>query len=76
MKNVHTKTKDRLHLGFINYMLLLAAVVVLTIGYLVMNTGDSVISPILLTIAYVILIPLSLLLKPNYPKQETPKEEQ
>lgn len=49
-------------LGKRNYIILLIGVLLVTIGYFVMNTGERTISPIILIIAYVIVIPISLIL--------------
>ncbi len=54
---------DRLGLGTANYLLMLLAVVLLTVGFIVMTMNDIVISPILLTLAYVVVIPVSLLIR-------------
>jgi membrane protein YdbS with pleckstrin-like domain len=53
--------KDRLGLASANYILLAVALVVLTIGYFIMSQNDITISPILVTLAYVVIIPLGLL---------------
>jgi len=62
------KTTDRLNLTSTNFILLAIAVVVIIIGYIVMkyggdDLGDKTISPIILTIGYVVLIPLALFYK-------------
>ena len=44
-----------------NLIILLIAIVLITIGYIIMEQGDAVISPIILIISYVILIPVALL---------------
>jgi len=56
-------TKDRLGLSTMNYILLLVAVVLITIGYIVMAHNDITISPILLTFTYLVLVPLALLIR-------------
>jgi len=65
MKN---KIYDRLNLSTINFILLAVAIVVIIIGYIVMkyagdDLGDKTLSPIILTIGYVVLIPLALFYK-------------
>lgn len=65
MKN---KIYDRLNLSTINFVLLAVAIVVIIIGYIVMkyagdDLGDKTLSPIILTIGYVVLIPLALFYK-------------
>ncbi len=57
------KQKDRLGFTSINYILLLAATLLLGLGYLIMSFNDITISPILLTLVYVVLIPFALLYK-------------
>lgn len=44
-----------------NYYLLILCAVILVIAYFIMNTGDITISPIILIITYLILIPFALL---------------
>lgn len=55
--------KDRLGLTAGNYILLLAALIIITAGYFIMAAGDITISPILLVLAYVVVIPLALLIR-------------
>jgi membrane protein YdbS with pleckstrin-like domain len=55
--------KDRLGLSGANYLLMLAALIILTLGYIIMGQNEISISPILLIVAYVIVIPVSLLIK-------------
>ena len=45
-----------------NYILLLIGVLIVTLGYTIMRIGENTISPIILIIAYVVVIPLALLL--------------
>ncbi len=59
---------DRLNLNKTNYILLTIAIVVIIIGYIVMqyggdDLGDKTISPIILTIGYIVLVPLALFYK-------------
>ncbi len=56
------KGNDRLNLSFMNYVIMIIAVLLVTIGYFFMGKGDISLSPILLIIAYVVVIPISLLL--------------
>jgi hypothetical protein len=49
-------------LGKSNYIVMCASITIITIAYFIMALGDVSISPLLLIIAYAILIPLSLLL--------------
>ncbi len=51
----------RFHFEKINAILLILAIILLVIAYIIMGTGDKTISPILLIISYVGLIPASLL---------------
>lgn len=62
------KITNRLNLTTVNYILLTIAIVVIIAGYIVMrfagdDLGDKTISPILLTIGYVVLVPLALFYK-------------
>ncbi len=60
--------KDRLGFTTVNYILLAIGIILLIAGYSIMNNpsiefGDSTISPILLTISYVVVIPLGFFYK-------------
>lgn len=55
--------KDRLQLGKVNFLLLALAAALLVIGYFIMSLNDIVVSPVLLSLVYVILIPFALLYK-------------
>ncbi|MDP8232066.1 MAG: hypothetical protein P9L91_05285 [Candidatus Zophobacter franzmannii] len=57
--------KNRLGVFNVNIFIMLVAVLLITIGYFIMSLGDNTMSPILLVIAYVIVIPISLLIKPK-----------
>jgi membrane protein YdbS with pleckstrin-like domain len=55
--------KDRLGLAKANYLLLLVALVIMTAGYIIMGQNEIAVSPIMLVIAYVVVVPLSLIIK-------------
>jgi hypothetical protein len=55
--------KDRLGLAAGNYILLVIAFIIITAGYMIMSRDEITISPILLFIAYIIVIPVALLVK-------------
>ena len=55
--------KDRLGLSAANYIIMAVAIVVLTLGYIIMGQNEISLSPIMLIIAYVIVIPVSLMVK-------------
>jgi type IV secretory pathway TrbL component len=55
----------RLQFGKVNKILILISVILLIVGYAIMATGDDVISPIILTITYIGIIPFSILYKPK-----------
>lgn len=57
------KQEDKLQLGPVNFIILGAAVVVLIVGFIVMTTSEITISPILVSAALAVLIPLGLLYK-------------
>lgn len=59
------KEKQRINLGKTNLIILVAGLVILVIGYIVMAMNDITISPILLTITYLVIIPIGLLYKPK-----------
>ncbi|PKN72831.1 MAG: hypothetical protein CVU50_05780 [Candidatus Cloacimonetes bacterium HGW-Cloacimonetes-3] len=59
------KNKDRLHMGKINFLLLLLAAILLVIGYFIMSLNEIVISPVILAAVYVLLIPFALLYQPK-----------
>ena len=55
--------KDRLGLSAGNYILLVIAFVVITAGYIIMAGNDITVSPIMLFVAYIIIIPIALVLR-------------
>lgn len=59
------KNKDKLHLGKINFLLLLLAAILLVVGYFIMSLNEIVISPLILAGVYVVLIPFALLYQPK-----------
>lgn len=56
---------ERFNFTKTNLIILILAIVLLVVGYIVLSTGDRTISPIILVISYVVLIPLAFLLKKN-----------
>jgi hypothetical protein len=59
------KNTNKLHLGKLNFLLLALAAVLLIAGYVIMSLNEISVSPVLLTIVYVILIPFALLYHPE-----------
>ncbi|HCM15305.1 MAG TPA: hypothetical protein DHW79_05080 [Candidatus Cloacimonas sp.] len=59
------KEKERLRLGKINMLLLVLAAIVLVLAYVIMSFNEISISPVLLLIAYVVIIPFALLWQPR-----------
>jgi len=59
------KNKDKLHLSKINFLLLALAAVLLVVGYFIMSLNEIVISPLILSAVYVVLIPFALLYQPK-----------
>lgn len=59
------KEKKRLNLGKMNFVILILALILLVLGYIIMAQNEITISPIILAIAYVIIIPIGLLYKPK-----------
>ncbi|MCB5270958.1 MAG: DUF3098 domain-containing protein [Candidatus Cloacimonetes bacterium] len=59
------KEEERLHLGKANYLILIISALVLILGYVIMSFNEITISPIILMIAYVIIIPFALLWHPK-----------
>lgn len=57
------KNNDRLQLGPVNFIILGVAAVLLILGYVIMSANETTISPLLLILAYVVLIPFGLLYK-------------
>jgi membrane protein YdbS with pleckstrin-like domain len=55
--------KDRLGMASGNYILMLVALLVMTAGYFIMAANEITVSPILLVIAYIVIVPLSLIIK-------------
>ncbi len=56
---------DKLNLGKVNFIILIIAAVLLVVGYFIMSLNDIVISPVLLSLVYVVIIPFALLYKPK-----------
>ncbi len=52
----------KFHFGKLNIFLLAVALILLTVGYIIMGNGDKTISPILLVLSYAVLLPLSFIL--------------
>jgi membrane protein YdbS with pleckstrin-like domain len=59
------KENPRLGVSNLNVFVILVAVLIVTVGYFLMGKGDYTLSPIVLIIAYVIIVPLGLLIKPR-----------
>ncbi len=59
------KEKERLRLGKINMLLLVLAAIILVLAYVIMSFNEISISPVLLLIAYVVIIPVALLWQPR-----------
>jgi hypothetical protein len=59
------KTKDKLHLSKVNFLLLLLAAILLIVGYFIMSLNEIAVSPVILCAVYVCLIPIALLYQPN-----------
>ena len=57
------KNNDRLQLGPVNFIILGVAAGLLILGYVIMSANEITISPLLLILAYVVLIPFGLLYK-------------
>lgn len=55
------KERNRINLGPLNYLLLLVAAIILIAGYFIMSLNEISISPVLLILAYVVIIPIALL---------------
>ena len=59
------KEKERLRLGKINMLLHVLAAIILVLAYVIMSFNEISISPVLLLIAYVVIIPFALLWQPS-----------
>jgi membrane protein YdbS with pleckstrin-like domain len=59
------KNDTRIGLGKANYLLLIVAAIILILGYFIMSLNEITISPLLLFLAYVVIIPVALLWKPK-----------
>ena len=57
--------KDLIGLKKANFLLLILAAILLIVGYIIMSFNDITVSPILLSLVYVALIPFALLYKPK-----------
>ena len=60
--------KDRLNLSKGNYFMLAVAIVILALGFFIMSKNDITVSPLLVTLSYVVLIPFALLY--NFKKKD------
>lgn len=58
-------SKEKLHLGKLNVLLLILAAVLLILGYFIMSFNEISVSPVLLALVYVVIIPLALLYHPQ-----------
>ena len=56
------KKDPKLQLDRRNIKFFLFGIAIVTLGYIIMRLGDRTISPLLLIIAYVFIIPISLIL--------------
>jgi hypothetical protein len=56
------KEVKRFYWGSLNTILMVIALIMLTAGYIIMRKNDISVSPILLLVAYVILIPAAIVL--------------
>lgn len=54
---------DRLQLGKANFIILAVAAILLIIGYIIMAQNEINVSPLILVLVYVVLIPFGLLYK-------------
>jgi len=52
---------NRLVFNKINKALLLAGIILLIIGYYLMSLGDIIVSPLIITISYIIVIPMAII---------------
>ena len=65
------KTKQELTLGIRNYIIFGIAALLLVVGYVIMalrstnSTSALTVAPIILVIAYCVLVPIAILLKPK-----------
>ncbi|HOH46970.1 MAG TPA: hypothetical protein PLX59_03955 [Candidatus Cloacimonadota bacterium] len=57
--------KERMGLTKLNYLILLVAALLLIVGYIIMGMNEITVSPILLAVVYVIIIPFALLYRPK-----------
>jgi len=57
--------KPKLPLRKRNYYFLIAGFILAVLGFIFLAIGDTILSPILLTVGYVILIPIGLYLEPK-----------
>jgi len=62
-KKIKVKSKtEGLGLGPINYIILAAGLISILVGYFLLKQGSITLSPILLVLGYVVLIPIGLIL--------------
>ena len=62
--------KERFVFGKINTILLISALIVIIIGFIIVNSAKNL-GAILLVLGYAVLVPLSLLVREKKPKDKT-----
>ena len=60
-KNIEKGAKMKFIFNKTNVILFILGIIGLIVGYLIMGTGDSVLSPIILVITYVIIFPAAII---------------
>ncbi len=62
--------KNQVILGQRNVLLLMAGIIVVTIGYLLLGKGSITAAPVLLVVGYCVMIPLSIILWVRQPEKK------
>ena len=62
-KDTDAEAGSKWPFGTKNYILLAVAVVVIAVGYIMLGQGSETLSPILLVIGYVVLIPAAIIVR-------------
>ncbi|MCD4829572.1 MAG: hypothetical protein K8R90_09125 [Candidatus Cloacimonetes bacterium] len=52
---------NRFHFDKINWILLIAGIVLMVVAFIVMGTGDKTLSPLLLALVYLVIFPWAIL---------------
>lgn len=73
--NSDTHNEIKWPYGKNNYIMFAIAMVVIIAGFFMLSTGDITVAPILLVIGYLVLIPVSLMMKDSSVSENKPDSD-